>query len=220
MFLEVFVLNMECYNGLGMLEEDRFKLTVIEGSQFDGASRLLVREHFRKWRERAIHEEHKEQRTRGEIKAQRSVPDPVPDTKPREDLPTDSRRPWVRSGYGYVRYKFCVQIEEEVLQSIVSSEGEEFVYGKAWVNLIEGGWSAEAAAAEREEAKAYHVDMFGDLVGFDDEVFPEIDGCIEENVGWMKVQYQALIPEFYIYLQYPSASHDQSYVRPPGIAYG
>jgi hypothetical protein len=57
-----------------------------------------------------------------------------------------------------------------------------------------------------------------DLEDLDDEVetFPEIDGCTEENVGWMKVCYQDLVPLLYSSLMDNNA-FEELYVRPPGI---
>lgn len=206
--------EMEYYHGLDLLEEDCFKLTVLEdASKFDGASVQLVREHFREWRKHAVKED---QGTSEEIEARRVKPEPGYHTL----VPSH--------GYGScdvaVRYRFCVKIDEAALQSIVSPEREE-CYGDAWVNLIEADWNLEAAAAEveeaREQARIDHIDMGGTLEDFDfeeyAEVFPEIDGSIVENVGWMKVQYNALIPGFYSHLQDPCML-EIKYYRPPEIA--
>jgi hypothetical protein len=93
-----------------------------------------------------------------------------------------------RNAYGHhypaVRYTFCVQVDDAALQSIVSPEGEKF-YGDAWVNLIEADWDPDEAARQREEDRNEHFKDGGDLEEFDQcvEFFPEVDGCIEENVG-------------------------------------
>jgi hypothetical protein len=126
-----------------------------------------------------------------------------------------------RNAYGHhypaVRYTFCVQVDDAALQSIVSPEGEKF-YGDAWVNLIEADWDPDEAARQREEDRVEHLEDGGDLEDFEQcvEVFPELDGCIEENVGWMRVQYRALIPEFYSHLQDLNVL-DRMYYRPPEI---
>lgn len=142
----------------------------------------------------------------------------------RKEAPPDIRRPGSGHGYGYfvasVRYRFCVQIDEAAMRSIISPEGESVV-GEAWLNLVEVDWewSPEAAAAQRDQERIEHLAMDLDPEFFDDEeeVFPEIDGCTAENVGWMRVHYQALIPEFCAQLRDHSALNEYLYWRPPGI---
>jgi len=204
--------KMEFYHGLDLLEEDRFKLTVLDdASRFDGAGVQLVREHFKEWRKRAIHEE---QGTSEEIEARRVRP--------------DIRDHWSNTyDATVVRYRFCVRIDEAALHSIVSTEGEG-ARGEAWVNLVEADWDLAEAIAEGEreleQARIDHIDMGGTLEDFDveyySEVFPEIEGCSQKNVGWMKVQYKALIPAFYTDLQDPNTLHEYLYERPPGIGTG
>jgi len=236
--------SLEFHHGLDLLEEDCFKLTVLEDvSKFDGASVQLVREHFKEWRKNAVHED---QGTSEEIEARRVKPEPIPvdDTWPKAEMNMElwtrlmgdvkeaprkePRLPFriasSKNAYGYhcpaVRYTFCIQIDDAALQSIVSPEGKE-CYGDAWVNLIEADWDPEEAAKQREEDRIEHLETGGTLEEFEDcvEFFPEVDGCIEENVGWMKVQYKALIPEFYEYLQDPNTL-ERIYYRPPDMAGG
>ena len=136
----------------------------------------------------------------------------------------DKGSPGSKHGYGHwfvaVRYRFCVQIDEAALQSIVSPEGKE-CYGNAWVNLIEADRNPEEAAAQREQDRIEHLESGGDPEEFEDcvELFPEDDGCVEENVGWMRVQYKALIPEFYSDLKDPNML-EVMYYRPPDLAGG
>jgi hypothetical protein len=50
--------SMRFYNGLDLLDEDRFRLTVFDNaSEFDGVGAPVVRRHFREWRKRALREE-------------------------------------------------------------------------------------------------------------------------------------------------------------------
>lgn len=39
----------------------------------------------------------------------------------------------------------------------------------------------------------------------DDEEYPTIEGCTEEDVGWMKVQLKSVMPDFYVNLGDPNA---------------
>jgi hypothetical protein len=228
--------SMRFYNGLDLLDEDAFRLTVFDNaSEFDGVGAPVVRRHFKEWRKGALREE---QGTREEIEARRQKvnsphhPDGVDEelrarspaevqdvaVQPRGD---DIRRPWSGHGYGHriaaVRYRLCVAVDEAALQSVVSAKGESRI-GNAWMNLIEGDWGPEDAAAQPEETKIQYLENGLDLEDWDDEVetFPEIDGCTEENVGWMKVCYQALVPLLYSSLMDNNA-FEELYVRPPGI---
>jgi hypothetical protein len=95
------------------------------------------------------------------------------------------------------------------------------LYGsEAWVNFIEADWDLEAILAQRAKDRIEVIDD-GLAPGDFDEYypsFPEIEGCTEENVGWMKVQFQDLIPAFYSYMRDPEMP-DYLYTRPPDIGY-
>lgn len=225
---------MHFYNGSDLLEEGRFKLTVMhDASRFEGASARVVRWHFKEWRKHAVHEE---QGTSEEIAARRPTQEMSHHPYNTAKLDTDL---WTRLAgeaeevdeqlclipeigrYGHaaaaVRYRLCVQIDDAALQSIISPAGVEYT-GEAWVNIVEADWDPEVSAAQREYEKVRHVRNGLDLEDFDDEVkvFPEIDGCTEQDVGWMKVPYQDLISEFYSSMMEYNA-FKQYYVRPPDI---
>lgn len=89
------------------------------------------------------------------------------------------------------------------------------------MNLVEGDWVPGMAAARRERGKILHVDMGLDLADHDDvdpvDGFPELGGCTEENVGWIRVHYMELIPAFYSFVRDPDALQNM-YVRPPELA--
>ncbi|KAI6856915.1 hypothetical protein KC338_g8259 [Hortaea werneckii] len=189
--------SMRFWNGLELLEPDRFRLTLFDDERrLDGASAQVVRQHFRDWRLNAVHQEQGSQK---EIEARGGSSDFLDFKKS-------------------VRYRFCIQIDEAALQSIVSHEGEDRLR-KAWVNLIEGDWDASAAAAQREQDKMAHVEEGLDPEDLDNDEprFPDIDGCTEENVGLMRVHYMDLIPAIYSLLRNPYAL-DYMYVRPPDLA--
>jgi hypothetical protein len=221
--------SMHFYNGLELLEEDAFRLSVFDdASGIDGASAPVVRHHFKEWRKHALREE---QGTREEIEARRkeahSPHYPYRAAEVDEETSSwnatpDIRRPWSGHGYGHrtaaVRYRLRVAVDEVALQSIVSSLEGETHTRKAWMNLIEGDWTPEDAAVQREETKIQYLANGLQLEDWDDEVeaFPEIDGCTEENVGWMKVCYGDLVPLLYSWLMDDNA-FGELYVRPPGI---
>lgn len=190
--------SMHFYEGLELLEEERFNLTVFEdANQFDGASAQIVRQHFKGWRKHTVGEE---QGTPEEIEARGGNLD----------------YPYCNMA---VRYRFFVQIDEAALRSIVLCGGDGHA-GDAWVNLVEADWDPHAAEVLREEYRIKHVDMGLDLVDLDDSdeySFPEIDGCTEENIGWMKVHYMAVIPRYYTLLRDVNGLGDYFYERPPAI---
>lgn len=193
------------YNGLHLLEEGCYKLTVIAGARFDGVKTQYVREHFKEWRNQAVFEE---QGSPEEVEVRRRKSEPVynpygsvgPDeaklarlmqevdpSPPDYVLPHLPRPRPDNDHYSMAaRYRFCVQIDEAAMRSIVSSE---VGIDDACVNVIEADWLPKDAAIEFEEAWVDHVDAGFDKDTFDHvvEIFPEIEGCVEENTGWMKV---------------------------------
>lgn len=91
---------MDTYNGHDMLES--WRVTVFDDKErLDNANTQVVREHFREWSATAVKEE---QGSREAIEARSGEP-----------------QPWFRTLA--LRYRFCIQVDEASLQSIVS-EGE------------------------------------------------------------------------------------------------
>jgi hypothetical protein len=188
--------SMRFYNGLDLLGEGCYKPTVIAGARFNGAKTQYVRERFKEWRRQAILEE---QGSPEEIEARRKGPEPV-------------FNPYGIDHYSMaVRYRFCVQIDEAAMRNIISSESG---IDDACVNVIEADWFPKDAATQFEEAWVEHgpdKDTFDHVV----EIFPEIEGCIEENTGWMKVRYNGLVPGFYASMTDPNTLEEFLYWRPP-----
>jgi hypothetical protein len=108
-----------------------------------------------------------------------------------------------------------------VLQRILSCENPLSAVSDGWVNLIEADWDLETVLAQREEYRIRGIasgaydsnEEFDELI----EVFPAIEGCTEEDVGWMTVDFKELIPTFYVNLDGPTM-FDGMYVRPPDVA--
>ncbi|XDG02513.1 hypothetical protein ABKA04_002128 [Annulohypoxylon sp. FPYF3050] len=193
---------MNLYNGHDLLEEGCFKLTVIsDATTLDGASTQTVRRHFREWCARMLHEE-------------QGSPEEIQNR--RQEAPSQD--------WGFpVRYGFCVQVDEASMRSVISEEGER------WVKLIKGDWeSREVTGQQQQEHETRPENMaegqsqdnddegeFSDVE--DDEEYPAIEGCTDEDVGWMKVQLVGLMPDFYANLRDPNLWHVQ-YIRPPDMA--
>ena len=87
------------------------------------------------------------------------------------------------------------------------------------MNLIEADWDLEAILAQRKEDRIESVEpgLYDSREELDEciEFFPEIEGCNEEDVGWMRVEFLGLIPDLYVNVD---PMTDGMYVRPPGVA--
>ncbi|KAL4902737.1 hypothetical protein BDW74DRAFT_157486 [Aspergillus multicolor] len=74
------------------------------------------------------------------------------------------------------------------------------------VNLVLADWEPEDGLEDGGEG------------WYEEEVLELIDGCTQEDVGWMKVSGSGLLPCFFIYLGDPEDWH-YKYVRPPEMYY-
>ncbi|KAI2621219.1 hypothetical protein GGR54DRAFT_600592 [Hypoxylon sp. NC1633] len=194
---------MDLYNGRDLLEEGCFKLTVIaDASTLDGASTQAVRRHFSEWCARMVREE-------------QGSPEEIHSRQHEASSPRDWGMP--------VRYRFCIQIDEASMRSVISEDSER------WVKLIQGDWKSREATKQQQqqqetrperivESQGEHNDDEGEFTDVeDDEEYAAIEGCTNEDVGWMKVQLVGLMPDFYANLRDPNVWHIQ-YVRPPDVA--
>lgn len=179
--------GLEHDNGLDMLEDGKYTLTIMDdASQFDGASTSTIRNHFTDWCAQALHEE---QGSAEEIESRRQEP-----------------VPWY--GSSAVRYRFCLQIDEDSLHSILTEPLE------AWVKLINDDRELKART---ESPTEHELDDEDEGVAYEsDEEYPPIEGCTDEDVGWMKVGFHSAPLTFYDYLRDPAA-WSVLYHRPPFI---
>ncbi|KAK7962860.1 uncharacterized protein PG986_003685 [Apiospora aurea] len=192
--------SMDIYNGHDMLREGCFRLTVIsDASTLDGASTQIVRRQFKEWCARMLHEE---QGSQEEIQ-----------TRQQQASPWD--RGWP------VRYGFCIQIDEASMRSIISDEDEP------WVNIIKGDWKPREVARQQQQqltGSGWTMEIPGgrneDEGEFTDDEgdreYPPVEGCTEEDVGWMKVRLVGLMTGLYTNLRDPDY-WDVPYTRPPDI---
>ncbi|KAM5467095.1 hypothetical protein MauCBS54593_005715 [Microsporum audouinii] len=109
--------------------------------------------------------------------------------------------------YGISRYEYFIQVDEAALQSIKEApQPPEYDFGEGYVNFIDATWKPLA------EHAAYTDDPIED----NDEIFEPIDGCSEENVGWMRIRTTLIGPEFYIAISPPPNDIWYAfYKRPP-----
>jgi hypothetical protein len=72
--------------------------------------------------------------------------------------------------FGIPRYDYFIQVDEEALQSVLAAPKND-ISGKGFVNFVDARWKPLG-------------DRYSDN---DDEKFDPIDGCTEENVGWIRI---------------------------------
>ncbi|RHZ53921.1 uncharacterized protein CDV56_106255 [Aspergillus thermomutatus] len=79
------------------------------------------------------------------------------------------------------RYRFCLMVNEEALQSVLNAPPVERVNGTDFVILVNGMWVPEMM----DEAE---IALYDDCPSLSDDYDP-VEGCTLHDVGWMKVFY-------------------------------
>lgn len=97
------------------------------------------------------------------------------------------------------RYCFFIQIDEEALYSITAENK-----GAGFVNFVDARWKPWR---DREFSEKYEHDW---------DTFDDIEGCKEENVGWVMLHVSEVMPYFYGEAPFDDA-WDLIYLRPPDI---
>ncbi|GFF30758.1 hypothetical protein IFM51744_01230 [Aspergillus udagawae] len=134
---------------------DRFQTTVVEDrALFEGASTATIREHFQRWATTAIQEE------------SGGSPDMIR-----------------YSNVEAARYRFCLFVDEESLQSVLRAPIDDCINKDAFVNMLYGWWKPESIEDFSQE-DLEDVDKPEDLL---DDGYDPIEGCTLRDVGWMKV---------------------------------
>lgn len=113
------------------------------------------------------------------------------------EMLTDNRH--VASVHGVPRYNYFIQIDEEALRSMLDRSEDSYLEPR-FVNFVDSRW------------KTFGRDSLEDVD--DDEQFDSIDGCTEENVGWMRVAPSRLDEEFYMM---DEVAWYVYYLRPPDV---
>ena len=86
------------------------------------------------------------------------------------------------------RYAFFVQVDEEALRSLGERGDDGWDAPGAHVKFVDAGW--EPMEEEKYWDGVAEEDRF-------EETYDEIDGCRQENVGWMRISPYMLGGEFY-----------------------
>ena len=160
-----------------MLAEDRFRLTVLEDADaLDGATTHTIRQHFKTWCSTALV---REQGT--------------PNDRARGVIHLDN--PSLYSGGQPVRYTHCLQITSLSLRSILSPDDS------GWINLINAAWSPKPSPVRAVPAEGEVWDEYDEEAADEEfenessEVFPEVEGCEQLDVGVMRVRCGSLVPD-------------------------
>jgi hypothetical protein len=105
---------------------------------------------------------------------------------------------------GGPRYNYFIQVDEQALRSVISPTEQEPLRG-ALVKFVDANWRPLA-------------EEFPDQIEQPDpeDVHEPIDGCTEENVGWMLISPKKIGPEFYEASYTFMDAWYTYYVRPPG----
>jgi len=102
---------------------------------------------------------------------------------------------------GIPRYSYFIQIDEETLQSVLTAPTND-PCGKGFVNFVDARWKPLG-------------DRYPDN---DDERYDPIDGCTEENVGWMRIATMMIDTEWYdAAVDFAGGGWHVYYLRPPQV---
>jgi len=163
----------------------------------DGASKCQLRESFKEWAVRNIATEQPRAQTQAETQE-----DPGPTF-------------WIP------RYRYFIQVDEEALQSVLAAPKDDFHEG-GFINFVDSRWKpmgdrpSRSCISDNRDIEGADEDEVAEDEG-EDEVFDPIDGCTEENVGWMRLAAATVVgTEFYVgVFDYPGGGWYVSYKRPP-----
>jgi hypothetical protein len=110
--------------------------------------------------------------------------------------------------FGFQQYNYFIQVDEEALQSVLSPP--EFDWdGQGFVNFVDSRWRSFS-----------HEEYYRGLTGLGDvTVFESIDGCEQENVGWMRITPMLMIStEWYGAVGgFAGGGWYVFYLRPPAV---
>lgn len=99
---------------------------------------------------------------------------------------------------GSQRYRYCIQVTQQALESVLADDRKKMGY----VHIILADW---------EEYSPYEN---GERFEEEEEA---IEGCTLEDVGWIKVPFNSLMPVIWGYLR-SDCAWEIEYRRPPEIS--
>lgn len=113
--------------------------------------------------------------------------------------------------YGIPRYTYFIHVDEGALKSVVYDAPqlpEPDLDGVGYVNFVDANWKSLSELTS----------IVGDIGAEEDDVHEPIDGCTEENVGWMKIASHMVGADFYQGMMGNRDSWYAFYKRPPEIS--
>jgi hypothetical protein len=103
--------------------------------------------------------------------------------------------------FGIPRYNYFVQVDEEALQSVLAAPKID-LFGEGFVNFVDARWTPMG-------------DQYSDN---DHNEHDPIDGCTEEDVGWMRIAAMMIDAEWYGAAGgFHAGAWHVYYLRPPQI---
>ncbi|KAI7483805.1 hypothetical protein KC351_g4901 [Hortaea werneckii] len=103
--------------------------------------------------------------------------------------------------FGIPRYNYFIQVDEEALQSVLAAPKND-PSGVGFVNFVDARWTPMG-------------DQYSDN---EDDRFESIDGCTEENVGWMGIATMMIDSEWYdAAFDFAGGGWYVYYLRPPKV---
>lgn len=111
------------------------------------------------------------------------------------------------------RYNYFIYIDEPALRSVVHGHPDDY-WEEGWVDLVRACWKPQGPPVYTEEQIAALEALGG--VHDEDDVHDPIEGCTEEDVGWMRMVSGMMNSEFYEAI-YGVNSWYVFYQRPPEI---
>ena len=109
------------------------------------------------------------------------------------------------------RHRYFIRVGREALDSVLSAPGNRDAdpgsTAAGWVHFVDSMWTAEIDDVDSDTEEC-------DMPNLD---FEPIEGCREEDVGWMKVATRSICTEAYSLLDDPKMLR-VIYKRPPEVA--
>ncbi|KAF2996790.1 hypothetical protein E8E13_000202 [Curvularia kusanoi] len=106
------------------------------------------------------------------------------------------------------RFRYFIKIDQDALDSLTEWISHEIWSDDAFVKFVDGNWEP---LTESEQDEEHEDDEWGK------EVVEPIEGCTEEDVGWMRIAPLMISADFYDVLSGDENQWITFYERPPSI---
>ncbi|KAF7552038.1 hypothetical protein G7Z17_g4573 [Cylindrodendrum hubeiense] len=87
----------------------------------------------------------------------------------------------------FPRYNYFIQVDEDVLRSVVYEAPQppnRDLWGEGYVKFVHAHWKSQ-------------LELYPDEVNVDEQSYEPVDGCCEEDVGWMMIASDLMERTFY-----------------------